>query len=79
MCDTGNVPDMDIVDEAGGFNASISSIHEKSVNTAKKQPIIFTGFIMAVVLVMKAICMWRPCLTMEIYFREKVPLCRQMP
>lgn len=40
MYNTGKVSDMDIVDEAGGFTASISSVHEKSVNAAKKQPIV---------------------------------------
>ena len=53
MYSTGKVPDIDIGDEAGGFTASISSVHEKSVNATKKQPIIFTGFIITVVLVMK--------------------------
>ena len=79
MYNTGKVPDIDIVDEVGGFTASISSVHEKSVNATKKQPIIFTGFIITIILGIKAICMWRPYLTMEIYFRRKVPPCRQMP
>ncbi len=43
MYNTGKVPDIDIVDEVGGFTASISSVHEKSVNATKKAANYFYG------------------------------------
>ena len=43
MYNTGKVPDIDIVDGAGGFSASISSVHETSVNATKKAADYFYG------------------------------------
>ena len=42
MYNTGKVSDMDIVDEAGGFTASISSVHEK-VSMPLKSSRLFYG------------------------------------